>query len=161
MRKTTLFLLILLSTIALVKATRSRTEDDEKDAVAVINKLFDAMRVKDTDGIRALFTAEGQLVATDRRNGDPSRRVFTRDAFAELIAGAQGVLKERMYRPEVRIEGDLALVWGRYGFYVDDRFSHCGTNAFHLMRTAEGWKIVNAASTIETADCEPESKKHR
>ena len=64
-----------------------------------------------------------------------------------------------MYKPETLVSGDLALVRGRYGFYVDDRFSHCGMNSFHLMRTAEGWKIVNAASTIELDGCESEAKE--
>ena len=107
MKRPILFLLIPLSTVALVKATNNGSKDDARESVAVVNKLFDAMRAKDTDAIRALFAAEGQLVATDRRSGDPSRRVFTANAFAELIAGAQGVLKEPMYRPEVRVAGDL------------------------------------------------------
>ena len=86
-------------------------------------------------------------------------RTFNGEAFAKLIVETKGVLKERMYKPEVLVRGDLVLVRGRYGFYVDDRFSHCGTNSFHLMRTTEGWKIVNAASTIELDACEPEAKE--
>lgn len=157
--KRLMLLLMLLATAAWGQTTKTEAKDDAKEALAVTSKLFEAMRAKDTDAMRALFTDEGRLVATDRRNGQPQRRIFNGEAFAKLIVETKGVLKERMYKPEVRVTGDLALVSGRYGFYVDDRFSHCGTNAFHLMRTAEGWKIVNAASTIETENCEPESKE--
>src|SRR5262245_58402089 len=71
--------------------------DAAKEAVAVVNKLFDAMRAKDTEAIRSIFSAEGQLVATQRRAGQPSVRVFTGDSFAKLIVETKGVLQERMY----------------------------------------------------------------
>ncbi|HYE75030.1 MAG TPA: nuclear transport factor 2 family protein [Blastocatellia bacterium] len=154
--------MMVFSVFALAQAPqRKEKESSDEQALAVVNELFDAMRAKDAEAIRALFIAEGQLVATSRRNNQPSIRVFTAEAFAKLISNQQGVLNERMYKPEVRVIGDLAIVSGRYGFYVDDRFSHCGTNAFHLMRTSEGWKIVNAASTIEPENCEPESKEKK
>jgi hypothetical protein len=95
------------------------------------------------------------------RGRRPSLRVYNGAAFAKLIVETKGVLKERMYKPETLVSGDLALVRGRYGFYVDDRFSHCGMNSFHLMRTADGWKIVSAASTIELDGCEPEAKERQ
>ena len=151
--------LLLVTTATAQTAKSGEKEDAGKEALAVVNKLFDAMRAKDAAAMRALFTAEGQLTATQRRDGQPSLRTFNGEAFAKLIVETKGVLKERMYKPEVLVRGDLVLVRGRYGFYVDDRFSHCGTNSFHLMRTTEGWKIVNAASTIELEACEPEAKE--
>jgi hypothetical protein len=154
--------LVALTGIAWGQTGKGEEKDDAaKEALAVVNKLFDAMRAKDEGAIRALFSAEGQLVATQRRAGQPSVRVFTGDSFAKLIVETKGVLQERMYKPEALVSGDLVLVRGRYGFYVDDRFSHCGTNSFHLMRMADGWKIVNAASTIELEGCEPVSKEKK
>jgi hypothetical protein len=128
----------------------------EAAAAAVANKLFEAMRAKNAEAIRALFTPEGQLVAIDKpRTGDglSKTRVFTADAFAKMISEAKAAeFIERMPRPEVKIFGDMALVYGRYTFHIGDKFSHCGTNSFHLVRTADGWKIANAASTLEF-DC--------
>jgi hypothetical protein len=45
------------------------------------------------------------------------------------------------------------------GVVMDKRENYCGMNSFHLMRTADGWKIVSAASTIELDGCEPEAKE--
>ena len=132
---------------------------NELGPLETVQQLFARMRAKDAAGITALFLPEGQLVATDRRNGQPNRRVFNGAAFAKLIVETKGELKEFMHQPDVRVQGDLATVAGHYGFYVDERFSHCGTNAFHLLRTSEGWKIANAASTIELERCEPEAKQ--
>jgi ketosteroid isomerase-like protein len=160
-RMKTVFLSVcLLLAVAVFSQTPKSEEknDPAKEAIAVVNKLFDAMRAKDAEAMRSCFSAEGQLAATQRREGKPSVRVFNGEAFAKVIVETKGGLKERMYKPEAIVSGDLVLVRGRYGFYVDERFSHCGTNSFHLMRMADGWKIVNAASTIELESCEAESK---
>lgn len=138
---------------------RQPSPDDAKAALAVVNRLFAAMRAKDAAAMQSLFLAEGQFIATDRRSGQPTRRVFNAESFARLIVNTPGLLQERMYKPDVRVNGDLALVSGRYGFYVDERFSHCGLNSFQLLRAAEGWKIAQGASTIELNGCEPESRE--
>jgi hypothetical protein len=80
-------------------------------------------------------------------------RVFTPEAFSKLISESKATeLIEKMPEPKVEIFGDMALVYGRYTFHVGDKLSHCGVNSFHLVRTADGWKIANGASTLEF-DC--------
>jgi hypothetical protein len=145
--------LILLIAATCVSAQTVAKPDDTKAAAEVAEKLFTAMRSQNADAIRALFHKDGQLVAIDKpRTGDgPSTtRVYTADAFARLIAASKaGDLIEAMKSPEVKVFGDMALVFGRYTFHVGDILSHCGTNSFQLVRTPEGWKIANAASTLE------------
>lgn len=158
MKKLILSVILLLAVYSSGAAQAAAKNDagGEAAAAAVANKLFEAMRAKNAEAIRALFTPEGQLVAIDKpRTGDglSKTRVFTGDAFAKMISEAKAPeFVERMPQPEVRIFGDMALVYGRYTFHVGDKFSHCGTNSFHLVRTADGWKIANAASTLEF-DC--------
>ncbi|HEX8250223.1 MAG TPA: amidohydrolase family protein [Pyrinomonadaceae bacterium] len=127
----------------------------QQEAAAVADKLFEAMRAKNFEAIRALFTAEGQLVAVDKpRSGEgiSKTRVFTAEAFAKMISEAKGAeFIEKMPEKDVKINGDFALVTGRYTFHVGDKFSHCGVNSFHLVKTESGWRIANAASTLEFA----------
>jgi imidazolonepropionase-like amidohydrolase len=128
----------------------------QQEAAAVADKLFEAMRAKNADAIRALFIAEGQLVAVDKpRNGEgiSKTRIFTADAFAKMIAEGKGEYIEKMPEKDVKISGDFALVVGRYTFYVGDKFSHCGVNSFQMVKTETGWRIANAASTLEF-DCQ-------
>lgn len=140
----------------LTASFQNANADDAKTAAQVAEKLFAAMKAKDADAIRSLFLKDGQLVAIDKPrngNGPSTTRVFTGDAFAKLIAESKaGELIEEMKNPEVKVFGDMALVFGRYSFHVGTTFSHCGTNSFQLARTSEGWKIANAASTLEF-DC--------
>ena len=126
---------------------------DVKSASEVPDKLFAAMKAKNLEEIRAVFMPEGQLVAIDKPRdgkGISKTRVFTAESFAKTISEAKGAdFVEKMSNKNVEISGDLAMVSGRYTFYVGEKFSHCGTNTFHLVRTETGWLIANAASTLE------------
>jgi hypothetical protein len=129
----------------------SKTADAQ--AVQVIDRLWEAVRTKNADAIRLLFTPEGQLVTvTKPRAGEDlsKTRVFTQADFAKMIVAGKGEFIERMPQPEVKIFGDAAIVFGRYTFHVDGKFSHCGTNTFNLVRTTDGWKIAGGVSTMES-----------
>lgn len=136
-------------------------QDDRSAAIAVVNQLFDGMKAKSAEQIKAAFSADGQLVAIDKPRdgkGISKTRILSGEAFAKMISEAKGPdFIEKMPSPEARISGDLAIVTGRYTFYVGDKFSHCGLNTFNLVRTETGWKIANGASTLEF-QCERELK---
>jgi hypothetical protein len=84
--------------------------------------------------------------------------VLSGDEFAKLISEAKAPeFIESMPEPDVRVDGDMAIVTGRYTFTVGGKFSHCGRNTFNLVRTADGWKIANGASTLEPK-CEADQK---
>ena len=148
--------LVLFATLIPVFA-----QEDKQAAIAVVNQLFEGMKAKSAGQIKAVFAAEGQLVAVDKPrdgNGLSKTRLFTAESFARLISEANGSgFIEKMPSPEVRISGDLAIVTGRYTFFAGDEFSHCGTNTFNLVRTEAGWRIVNGASTLEF-QCERDLK---
>jgi hypothetical protein len=155
-----LFAIIFAVFVSSVFAQNIKNEDAE-NASEIPDRLFGAMKGKDAEAIRALFMPEGQLVAIDKPRdgkGISKTRVFTADAFAKMISEAKGAdFIEKMPNKEVMVNGDLAMVSGRYTFYVGDKFSHCGTNTFNLVRTEAGWRIANAASTLEF-QCERDLK---
>ncbi|MEO8573971.1 MAG: nuclear transport factor 2 family protein [Pyrinomonadaceae bacterium] len=152
---------ILILIIACSSFGGAQTTDDKESAITVVNKLFAAMKAKDAEQIKSVFTSEGQLIAIDKpRDGKgPSKmRVLTGDGFATMIAANKGAdYIEQMPSPEARVTGDLAVVSGRYTFHLGDKLSHCGTNTFNLVRIETGWKIANAASTLEF-QCERDLK---
>lgn len=128
-------------------------QNDRQSAIDVVDQLFAGMKAKNAEQIKSVFSPEGQLVAIDKPRdgkGISTTRIFTGEAFAKMISEAKGPdFIETMPSPEARIAGDMAIVTGRYTFYVGDKFSHCGTNTFNLVRSETGWKIANGASTLE------------
>ncbi|HEY0458153.1 MAG TPA: hypothetical protein VGC97_03310 [Pyrinomonadaceae bacterium] len=156
-----LLFLTIFSLFTLTAFAQNKQTEDAKAAADVPDRLFAAMKAKNFEEIRAVFTTEGQLVAIDKPRdgkGASKTRVFTAESFAKAISEAKGAdFIEKMPNTDVRLTGDLAIVTGRYTFYVGEKFSHCGTNAFNLVRTEAGWKIANAASTLEF-QCERDLK---
>ena len=127
----------------------------EREVLAVVAKLFDGMKTKDTAMMRSLFDSSARLVTTTTRNGEPVIRETQMSAFIAAIgrSSATDTLIERIYEPEVRISDNLAQVWMEYTFHVNSRFSHCGYDAMQLARGKEGWKIVALADTQRREGC--------
>lgn len=135
--------------------------DDSNDAMAVVNKLWAEMAAANPAGIVALHNPGAQLVAVIKtKEGKTVVRNLTVDEFSKGFADKTHTVKEDMYTSEVRVDGDLASVWGRYVFFVDGKVSHCGIDAFHLVRADGVWKIGGIASTIDAGGC-TEAEKAR
>ncbi len=126
---------------------------DQAAILDVVKRLFDTMQARQGENLRDLFLPEGRLVSTQMRQGQPGTRFLTREEFVKLTVESKEPFLERMFEPEVRIQGDMGVVWGRYDFHVGQRLTNCGFNSIQLLRTNEGWKIANIASTIITAGC--------
>ena len=133
--------------------------DDSKNALSVVNKMFDEMAAHNPAGIVALYTKEAVLAAAIKtKEGKSVIKSFPVETFSKNFAEKKNEIKEVQYDSEVKVFGDLALVYGRYVFFVDNKVSHCGVNAFHLVRTDTGWLIANASTTIEPQGCTDKEK---
>jgi hypothetical protein len=136
------------------KTGGGRSLAEEAAIRGVADRLFETMEAKQLDALRGLFVPEGRLVSTFMRQGQPGLRVLTLDDFIRMVAEAKEPYRERMFQSEVRVEGDVATLWGRYDFHAGARLTNCGYNSLQLVRTKEGWKILHIASTIITQGCQ-------
>jgi len=153
--KITIILLFTLATFCLPVFAQ---QDDKKAALAVVNKLFDEMAAANAPGIIATGTPENQLVAIRKlRDGKTRIDVIGGEAFSKFFT-KPGAIKEVMYEPKIDVDGDWAMVWGRYVFFAEGKVSHCGINQFNLVRTEAGWKIASGASTIDPGACNEKEK---
>jgi hypothetical protein len=150
-------ILLLIAALAFCVSSAYAQTAGPLDAV---NRLFNEMAGHNPEGIKAIYAPEAQLAAIVKsKDGKTAVRVLSADAFSKLFAVRRGELKEDMYKPEVELFGDLAVVYGRYVFFQDGKISHCGTNAFHLVNLDGAWRIANASSTIEPQGCTDKEKK--
>jgi hypothetical protein len=124
---------------------------DEKDAIAAVQKTFNAMAAHDGAMIRATMLPDARLYSV--RNENPPSSTTVED-FANQIESLKGDLLERFTaQPSVSIRGRMAQVWGEYEFLRDGKFNHCGVDSVSLLKTAEGWKIATIVYTAETTGC--------
>lgn len=143
----------IAAVLLLAPGAAAAQSPDHDAAYAVVTKLFDGMRTRDTAGMRAAFAPSARLQgvgANGIRNDDISVWI---NSVASAPAGV--VLDERLANPVVQVSGDLASVWVDYWFFAGDRFSHCGVDAFVLARQAGVWKILSVADTRQREGCAP------
>jgi hypothetical protein len=148
----------LLPTLGLLVAIAAplRAQDAERAAVlATVQKVFTAMRTRDTALLRQAFDTTARLVGVSTRGGPPTVRLTAPAAFGGSVASAPAgdVWNERIWDPEVRIDGDLAQVWAYYTFHRNNAFSHCGVDAFMLLKVGTEWKITQLADSRRTSGC--------
>lgn len=150
---------IILSALILltyVLPGRTQQHPGEAEVKDVVQRLFKAMELGDSAVMRRVFTKDATLVSVFRNKaGEP---VLKRDASVQQFLDAIGTphpepYYEEIWNVDVKIDDDLAQVWCDYAFYVGKKFSHCGVDAFHLHKTASGWKIFHLADTRRTQNC--------
>lgn len=123
----------------------------EQEIVSTVQKLFDAMAAHDGVAAKSLTIAEGRVFAL-RATGDPAASISL-EQFATRLPTIQGRILERMWHPQVRVDGSLATLWAPYDFHRDGKRTHCGTDAVDLVKTASGWKISGIQYTVVTEGC--------
>ena len=156
-------LIALIFTLSVSTGAFAQKADDSKDALAVVNKMFEMMAAFKPAEIVALHTPEAQLVAVIKnKEGKSNIRTFkAEEFFTRNFSVKSAELAEDMYAPKVEIFGDFAQISGRYVFFANGKILHCGVNAFHLVRTDAGWRIAGASSTMEPQGCTEQEKARK
>jgi hypothetical protein len=144
-------LLLLISLPAL--ASGQGVPADRTEIIAAVQGFFDSMAKRDPEIARRVLMPEARLHSVSDQSGAPVARASTAEAFIAGLTTGQGTLLERMWDPEIRIEGAIATLWTRYDFHRNGTFSHCGVDAFDLIKTPQGWRIAGAMYTIQRTGC--------
>ncbi|MEO9871898.1 nuclear transport factor 2 family protein [Ekhidna sp.] len=149
--------------ILLAFASIHVTAQEEKEAVMkVVNQVFEAMRKNDSTLLKNCFV-ESPNTFTSFTNPE-GISTLTKGDFQQFINAIgrpkEQVLNEPIWNEKVEIDDNLASVWVDYAFYIGDQFSHCGVDAFHLVKLDNEWKIFHLVDTRRRKDCEiPEGIK--
>lgn len=147
--------LVLPALALLVLPSRAAVaQSSARDSVvATVQRVFDLMRARDTVGMRELFDSTAHLIGT--RDSASTTRARTVSQFLASVAStpADRASDERMFDPDVRIDGPVSQLWTYYTFRSGTTFSHCGTDAVSLTRSGGVWKIVSFSWTVRTSNC--------
>ncbi|MFT7464567.1 MAG: hypothetical protein ACI9EF_002923 [Pseudohongiellaceae bacterium] len=152
-------LALLMLSLAGCVGTSHRVMDldnhSERDGVlAVVARSFDAIASKGphtADIWREVLLPTGSMSSVRERDGKLVVRAEDYAAHYERLSSRQdpSPYLERMWDPTVLIDGDIAVVWTRYDFWLDGALSHGGTDVIVMLRTDEGWRIASFAWTSE------------
>lgn len=141
-------------------ATLSAQRAEKADTAAILATLEGftaALRAKDSLGMRALLHEQARFTLLRPAQGG-GVRVMILDAatFPRLTSDPKGpTYDEPIRNPKVTIDADLATVWAEYQVRIEGKVTHCGYDAFDLVRHGNGWKILNVSDTFRREGCGP------
>ncbi|EAZ79455.2 nuclear transport factor 2 family protein [Algoriphagus machipongonensis] len=143
-----LCLLLLVSTV-------SFSQSEPEQIKEVINAMFDGMRDKNADQIKAAFSEQAIMQTIVKKPEGTSIASNSVEEFATQIGKIpeSTQLDERLTDYIIQVDGDMATAWTPYEFYVNEEFSHCGVNSFQLVKFDGKWKIVYIIDTRRKEAC--------
>lgn len=149
------FFCTLLIYFVMINSLQAQNHSEKALVEAQIHTLFDGMKLSDSAKVRSVFHTEASLFST--RFDEAGNSILTRinlDRFILSIGENHSrVFDERLTKIDVSIDDNLAIAWTPYLFYLDDEFSHCGVNAFQLVKIDEVWKIIHLVDTRRKDNC--------
>lgn len=131
-------------------------QDQKGEIMKVVHRVFEAMRTSDSLMLKDAFV-ENPATYTVFKNkaGETQFRTDDFQRFIDAVGQPKtDVWNEPIWNEKVEIDGPLAQVWVDYAFYLNDQFSHCGVDAFHMIEKDGQWKIFHLVDTRRRADCE-------
>ncbi len=147
--------LILVFYIIFVASTSVCAQSDYMDVKAAVDRLFTGMRTGDSSLVSQSFTNDATLQSVSLTLEGKVK--VGKDAIAGFVKAVgtphQEVWDERIYDLKIQVDGPMATVWAPYKFYLGEKFSHCGVNAFTLLKTENGWKIASITDTRRKESC--------
>ena len=150
-----LLICLIAFVLVLPSAAQAQSASEETAVMAPIHQLFDAMRAGDSTAVRAAFTADASMGTVQREGATGVIQWGSLDRFVSTVGQPRDAIwDERIWDAVVRVDGPMATAWTPYAFYLGDRLSHCGVNAFQLVHRPNGWKIFHIADTRQQEGCQ-------
>ena len=145
----------LLITVFLLLHVLVYAQPENREVRATLDQLFTGMRTGDSSLVSRSFMPDATLQSVSTAPDGKIR--VGKNAIAGFIQAVgtphQEVWDERIYDLDIRVDGAMASVWAPYTFYLGEKFSHCGVNAFTLIKTESGWKIASITDTRRKDEC--------
>ncbi len=132
-------------------------QNSEKEVMKPIHLLFEGMLKADTNIVKQVFVENVKMVTGFKsRDGEEVVSIQNLDdmiyAIAKKEAGSPNWI-EKLFNTEIKIDDNIAQVWTEYSFFVGDKFSHCGVDAFQLVKIDNKWKIIHIMDTRRKEGC--------
>ncbi|MCB0402196.1 MAG: nuclear transport factor 2 family protein [Flavobacteriales bacterium] len=132
--------------------------EPEKAVLKPVYELFEGMEKSDSMMVYRVFLPQATLFTSyTNALGEEMLEEMEVEKFVSLVANkpsGQPDWIEKLSNTEVRIDGNMAQVWTDYNFYVGEQFSHCGVDAFHLVKFNGSWKILQIVDTRRKEGCQ-------
>ncbi|WP_396185154.1 nuclear transport factor 2 family protein [Flavobacterium sp.] len=128
----------------------SFTSNAQKQEIQkVIETFFEAFHAKDTLKLKSICSDKLILQSISESPSGAKLSNEIAAAFYKSIASIPNEMKfqEKLLSFSIQIDGSMAHAWTPYEFYINEKLSHKGVNAFTLFKENELWKIIYIIDT--------------
>ena len=128
----------------------SFTSNAQKQEIQkVIETFFEAFHAKDTLKLKSICSDKLILQSISESPSGAKLSNEIAAAFYKSIASIPNEMKfqEKLLSFSIQIDGSMAHAWTPYEFYINEKLSHKGINAFTLFKENELWKIIYIIDT--------------
>lgn len=147
---------VMLSLSAAAGPVRAQAIDaDGMAAIAVADSVLAALTSGDSKPLARLILDSAVVGGAGLQNGVERMSFRTWGHFINRTGPS--TFTERGFGATVHVQDRMAHVWMPYDLHVGKNWSHCGVDAFTLMKQAGRWRV---ASLIDTIEQPPVCRKH-
>ena len=135
--------------------------DEQQEVYDIVIKLFDGMRAGDSLMVHSVFSDDARMYSNfTTKKGENITNPCKLQNFLQAVGTPhEEIWDERIWNVKIDVDLGVAQVWCEYAFYAGDKFSHCGIDAFQLIK-GDNWKIIQLIDTRKKEACElPEAIK--
>ncbi|WP_433830932.1 nuclear transport factor 2 family protein [Flavobacterium anhuiense] len=137
---------IIISFLFLSISSNAQKQEVQK----CIESFFEGFHQRDSVKIK-LVCSDKLILQSISESSTKGNKLSDETAkeFYKSIATIPSNLKfqERILSYNIQIDGTMAHVWTPYEFYINDKLSHTGVNAFTLFKEKDFWKIIYVIDT--------------
>ena len=135
--------------VSLMLIFSSATYSQNEEVKQVVVTFFKGFHAKDSITIKSVCADKMILQSiSESSKGTQLKNDSAQDFFRSIATIPNTILfEEKLLDYSIQVDGAMAQVWTPYEFYVNNKLSHKGVNAFTLFKDNGLWKIVYLIDT--------------
>lgn len=146
---------VTLAALLVARFAHAQTlSPDAKAAIAVADSVLAALSAGDNVTLKKLTLDSAIIGSAGLRNGTERLSVTS---WARYTSRNGSEFTERGFGPTALVQDRVAQVWMPYDLYIGKTWSHCGVDAFTLLKSEGRWRVASVLYTIEQP---PACQKH-
>ncbi|MEY2670828.1 MAG: hypothetical protein RLZZ577_1144 [Bacteroidota bacterium] len=135
--------------VSLMLIFSSATYSQNEEVKQVVVTFFKGFHAKDSITMKSVCADKMILQSiSESSKGTQLKNDSAQDFFRSIASIPNTILfEEKLLDYSIQVDGAMAHVWTPYEFYVNNKLSHKGVNAFTLFKDNGLWKIVYLIDT--------------
>jgi hypothetical protein len=135
--------------VSLILIFSSATYSQNEEVKQVVVTFFKGFHAKDSITIKSVCADKMILQSiSESSKGTQLKNDSAQDFFRSIATIPNTILfEEKLLDYSIQVDGSMAHVWTPYEFYLNNKLSHKGVNAFTLFKDNGLWKIVYLIDT--------------